>query len=74
MLSSVQLCDLMYCSPPGSSAYGILQAKILEWGAISFSRVSFPPRDQTLCLLHCRQILYGLSHQETLYVYIHTHI
>ena len=27
----------MYCSLPGSSLYGILQARILEWGAISFS-------------------------------------
>ena len=27
----------MDCSPPGSSAYGILQAKVLEWGAIAFS-------------------------------------
>ena len=28
----------MDCSPPGSSVHGILQARILEWGAISFSR------------------------------------
>ena len=28
------LCDPMDCSPPGSSAYGILQAKILEWVAL----------------------------------------
>ena len=27
------LCDLMDCSPPGSSVYGILQARILEWVA-----------------------------------------
>ena len=32
------LCDPMDCSPPGSSAHGILQARILEWVAISFSR------------------------------------
>ena len=31
-------CDPMDCSPPGSSAHGILQAKILEWVASSFSR------------------------------------
>ena len=31
------LCDPMDCSPPGSSIHGILQARILEWGAISFS-------------------------------------
>ena len=29
------LCDPMDCSPPGSSVHGILQARILEWGAIS---------------------------------------
>ena len=34
------LCDLMDCSPPGSSVHGILQAKILEWVANSFSRGS----------------------------------
>ena len=41
-------CDPMDCSPPGSSVYGILQARILEWVAISFSRGSSQPRDQTL--------------------------
>ena len=30
------LCDPMDCSPPGSSVNGILQARILEWVAISF--------------------------------------
>ena len=34
-------------SLPGSSVHGILQARILEWIAISFSRGSFQPRDQT---------------------------
>ena len=33
------------CSPPGSSVYGILQARILEWIAFPFSRGSFQPRD-----------------------------
>ncbi|MES6266278.1 hypothetical protein U6R57_12305, partial [Cutibacterium acnes] len=41
------LCDPMDCSPPGSSVHGILQARILEWVAISFSRGSSQPRDQT---------------------------
>ena len=41
------LCDPMDCSSPGSSVYGILQAWILEWVAISFSRGSFQPRDWT---------------------------
>ena len=36
-LSHVLLCNPMDCSPPGSSVWGILQAKILEWVAISFS-------------------------------------
>ena len=35
------------CSPPGSSVHGILQARILEWVTIPFSRGSSPPRDQT---------------------------
>ena len=35
------------CSPPSSSVHGILQARILEWGAISFSRGSSRPRDRT---------------------------
>ena len=41
------LCDPMDCSPPNSFVLGILQARILEWAAISFSRGSSPPRDQT---------------------------
>ena len=36
----------MDCSLPGSSIHGILQARILEWTAISFSRGSSQPRDQ----------------------------
>ena len=39
-------CDLKDCSPPGSSVHGILQSRILEWAAISFSRESFQPRDR----------------------------
>ena len=35
------------CSLPGSSIHGILQARILEWVTISFSRGSSQPRDQT---------------------------
>ena len=40
-------CNLMDFSPPGSSVHGILQARILEWVAISFSRRSSQPRDRT---------------------------
>ena len=39
--------DPMKCGPPGSSVHGILQARILEWAAISFSRGSSWPRDWT---------------------------
>ena len=41
------LCDPMGCSPPDSPVPGILQARILEWVATSFSRGSSQPRDQT---------------------------
>ena len=41
------LCDPMDCSPPNSSVHGILQARILKWVAISFSRGSSRPRNQT---------------------------
>ena len=46
-LSCVWLCDPVDCSPPGFSIHGILQARILEWVAISFSRGSSQPRDRT---------------------------
>ena len=41
------LCEPMDCISPGSSVHGILQARILEWVAISFSRGSYPPKNQT---------------------------
>ena len=41
------LCSPMDCSLPGSSVHGILQAKILEWVAVPFSKESSQPRDQT---------------------------
>ena len=59
---SLTLCDPMDYSLPGSSVHGILQARTLEW-------LSFPsPGDLPQLwikpgLLHCRQILYHLSHQ-----------
>ena len=34
------LCDPMDCCPPDSSVHGILQARVLEWGAIAFSLVT----------------------------------
>ena len=41
------LCDPTDSSQPGSYVHGIFQARILEWGAISFSRGSTQHRDQT---------------------------
>ena len=45
--SYLTLCDPMDCSLPSSSVPGIFQARELEWFAISFSRASSRPRDQT---------------------------
>ena len=46
--SYLTLCDLMGCSPPGSSVHRILQAGILEWVTVSSSRGSSWPRDQSI--------------------------
>ena len=45
--SSPTLCDPMDCNPPGPSLPGILQARILGFVAIPFSRVSSQARNQT---------------------------
>ena len=76
--SSLALCDAMDHSLPGSSVHGILQARILEWLAISCSRRSSQASDQTCfsciscisrwILYHCttweakRTCKEGLSH------------
>ena len=59
------LWDLMDCSPPGFSVHGILQATILEWVAIPFSRGSSQPKDQTHVYCIARQILYHVSHERS---------
>ena len=46
-LSRVRLCGPMDCGLPGSSVPEIFQARVLEWGAIAFSRGSSRPRDRT---------------------------
>ena len=43
---SPTLCNPMDCTPSGSSVHGILQATMLKWVAIGFSRGSSWPRDQ----------------------------
>ena len=61
--SCLTLCDSMDCSPAGYSVHGILQARIVEWVAITLSRGIFPFQQSNLGLRECRQILYHLSHQ-----------
>ena len=51
--SCLTLCGPMDCSPPGSSVHGILQARILEWVAVSSFRGSLGPSiPSLLCFLH----------------------
>ena len=59
--SVMSLCDAMDYSPPGSNVHGISQARIQDWVAISSSRGSSQPRDQTqVSCISCigRRILY----------------
>ena len=53
--SCLTLSDPMNCSLPGSSIHGIFQARVLEWGAIAFSRetlYSQQKRDWELTVAH----------------------
>ena len=59
LCSVTQLCLTLWgpmdCSQPSSSARGIFQARILEWGAISYTRESFWSGDWTrVCWVSCR--------------------
>ena len=47
------LCNPVDCSPPGSFVYGVFQARILEWGAIPFSRESSGHGDWTHVSCNC---------------------
>ena len=51
------------CSPPASSVHGILQARILEWVAVPFSRGSSQPRDRTWVSRIAADSLYLLRQQ-----------
>ena len=66
-LSRVQLCDPVDCSPPGSSAHWIFQARVLEWVAISFSRGSSRPRDwtQVSCIVGRRFTIWATREVKT---------
>ena len=64
LLSGIWLfCHPMGCSLPGSSVHGILQGGILEWVAISSSRGSSWPRDQTQISCTADRFFYHQSHQ-----------
>ena len=60
--SCLTLYDPVNCSPPGSSIHGILQAKLLEWVAIPFTKGIFLTQGSNPSLSHCRQIVHPLSH------------
>ena len=72
--SCLTLCNPMQkacnCSPPRSSVHGILQARILEWIAISSSRGSSQPRDRTCVSCIGRWFLYPQGHLRILYVHL----
>ena len=54
----IWLWDVTDCSPPGSSVHGILQARVLEWVAVSYSRDASWPRDWTCTSCTGRRVLY----------------
>ena len=56
------LCNPMDCNPPGSSVYGILQARILGVSCHALLQGIFLIQGLKPHLLHCKQILYPLSH------------
>ena len=68
--SYLTLCDPMDCSPRGSSVHGILQARIPEWVAISFSRImaeaGLKPRQQSFSFITLLQMLFTFCSCETL--------
>ena len=61
-VQATQLCPTL-CDPMDYTVHGILQARILEWVAILFFQGICPTRGLDPGLLHCRRILYQLSHQ-----------
>ena len=74
--SRTTLCAPMDCSPPDSSVCGILQAIILKWVAVPFSRGSSRPRDRTCisCLLHWQVGSLPLTQLGTcVWLFVHTH-
>ena len=62
------LCDPIDCSPPGSSVHGILQARTLEWVAISSSKGSSWPRNKPASPAFAGRFFYHWAAQEALFL------
>ena len=60
--SCLTLSDPMDCSPPGSSIHGILQARVLKWGAIAFSKIT----DEGISNINCSIV--SLAEKKTLII------
>ena len=60
--SCLTLCDPLDCSLPGSSVHGNSPGKNTGVGFHSLLQGIFPTQGSNSCLLHCRRILYHLSH------------
>ena len=69
--SCATLCDPMDCSPPDSSVHGIFQARVLEWGAVSFFRGSSQPRDRTLICVSGRCFTLWATRAQNIYIHIY---
>ena len=68
--SCLTLFDLMDCSLPSSFVHGILQARILEWVAISYSGGFSPPRDGTW--VSCIAGRFFTTREAPIYIYIYS--
>ena len=67
VLNSLTLCNTMDCSSPGSSVHGDSPGKNTGVGCHALLQGIFPPQGSNPGLLHCRRILYHLSHQGSPY-------
>ena len=66
--SCLTVCDLMDCSPPDSSVHGDSSGRITGVVCHTLLQSIFATQELNPGLLHCRQILYHLSYQESLYI------
>ena len=69
--SCLTLCDPVHCSLSGSSVYGILQGRILEWIAFSFSRGSSQPIEPRSASLQADSLLFKPP-GKPIYLYVST--